>query len=89
MPTCIYCDKKVPHHIGEAPCERSLCVDCLVQLKRFELQNSNEIMSRLFTQDVVDAMKRLKTVDSAKMGDPEAQSQLLADLHLVMAAFPL
>jgi hypothetical protein len=81
MPRCIFCDRDVPHVIAKDRPERSLCLDCLIEMKRFETQNMEEIMRRLFPKDVVDAMRRLKGMDTSQALNQQQQSQMLRDLQ--------
>jgi hypothetical protein len=81
MPKCIFCDKDVPHAISKARPEKSLCLDCLIEMKRFEAQNMNEIMRKLYPDRVVDAIKRLKTIDASRAMTQEQQAQMLQDVY--------
>lgn len=87
MPQCIFCDRAVPHRITELT-ERSFCLDCFVELKRFELQNAEALMKRVFPPRVVEALKRLKAADPAQMSDPVKQSQMRNDLQTVQEILP-
>ncbi len=84
MPRCIFCDTEVPHRFNESS-ERSLCLDCLVEMRRFELQNAPEITERIFPQRVVDALRRIKYTDP---DDPANKEQLKQDLRTVREAIP-
>jgi hypothetical protein len=87
MPQCIFCDRAVPNRFTENT-ERSLCLDCLVELKRLELQNAGRLMERVFPPRVVDALKRLRQADPAQMGDPVKQAQMRQDLQTVQEVLP-
>ena len=88
MPRCIFCDRNVPHSICKERPERSLCLDCLVEMKRFELQNAHEVMHRVVPERVIDAMARLKSVDPSRAMSPEQQAQMFRDLQIVREVFP-
>lgn len=87
MPQCIFCDKPVPTRITKLT-DRSICLDCLVELRRFELQNAEELMKRVFPPRVVEALKRLKVTDPAEMNDPVKQTQMRKDLQTVQEVLP-
>jgi hypothetical protein len=88
MPKCIFCDNNVPHSISKEKPEKSFCLDCLVELKRFEMQNFEEIMHRIFPDRVLEAMKRLKHMDTSQMPDPDKQAQMLRDLNTAQEILP-
>lgn len=88
MPKCFFCDKSVPHTISKDQPERSLCLDCLIEIKRFEMQNFQEIMHRIFPDDVLESMKRLKVMDTSKLPDKEKQAQMLRDLQKIQGILP-
>lgn len=87
MPQCIFCDRPVPNRITERT-ERSICLDCFVELKRFELQNAETMMKRVFPPRVVEALKRLKQADAAQMKDPTKEAQMRSDLQTVQEVLP-
>ena len=89
MPKCIFCEVDVPHQICKRPERPSLCLDCLVEMKRFEVQNNKEITNRLFPEDYVEALERLKKMDTSKQVDPVEQAQMQKDLQLVMQYFQM
>ncbi len=83
MPHCIYCDKEVPHHIAPPPSDKSLCIDCIIALRRFEMAHMNEIVNGALPQRVTDAMRRLQNIDPKRAAEPEVQEQLRQDLQTV------
>ncbi len=88
MPQCIFCDKSVPHRIAPKPSERSLCLDCLVELKRFELQSHKELVERTLPPHVREALVRLRNSDPADRNDPTKQEQLGEDLQTIRDLLP-
>jgi hypothetical protein len=89
MPQCIFCEKAVPHKICEEHPERSLCIDCLAEIKRFELQNGEEIMERVFPERFIEAYKRIRKVDPSEISsDPEKQAQFQHDLQILQEILP-
>jgi hypothetical protein len=88
MPRCIFCDRDVPHAISKERPERSLCLDCLVEMKRFELQNSHEVLQRLLPNRVIEAMKRLREIGPSQSLNQDQQAQMLRDLQTVKEMFP-
>jgi hypothetical protein len=88
MPQCTFCKKNVPHKLSEEPDSTSICLDCLVEMRRFELQNGEEVMNRIFPDRVVEALKRLKTSDPNQMNDPVKQEQMRKDLQTVQEVLP-
>ncbi len=88
MPQCIFCKTVVPHKLSEKPESSSICLDCLVEIRRFELQNSEEAINRIFPPRVVEALKRLKYSDPNQMNDPAKQEQMRKDLQTVQEVLP-
>ncbi len=86
MPRCIFCDRDVPHAISKARPERSLCLDCLVEVKRFETQNMEEILRKLYPDHVVEAIRRLRNANPAATLSQEQQAQLLRDAYTAREA---
>ena len=89
MPQCIFCKTAVPHKLSEQPEASSLCLDCLVELRKFELENSKEIIQRIFPERVVEALRRLKHSDPTQMNDPAKQEQMKRDLQTVQEILPI
>lgn len=89
MPQCIYCDREVPHHIAPPPSQRSLCLQCIIELRRFEMAHMHEIVNGALPQRVVDALRRLRALDPSQLGDPAKQEQMRQDLQTVQQVLPL
>jgi hypothetical protein len=88
MPACIFCNRDVTHHIAPPPSERSICLDCLVELRRFELQHMTEIVPRTMPQRFLDAIRRLRALDASQLRDPAMQEQIRQDLQTVQQVIP-
>lgn len=88
MPQCIFCKTVVPHHISKAPDSGSICLDCLVEMRRYELANGKEVIERIFPPRVVEALRRLKLTDPNQMNDPAKQEQMRQDLQTVQEVLP-
>lgn len=86
MPQCIFCNKDVPHRIAPEPSNRSVCLDCLVEMRRFEIQNNREITRRVFAPKVAEALERLQKLDPARMSEPGVAEQMQHDLEIVRKA---
>ena len=89
MPKCIFCDKDVPHAICKARPERSLCLDCLVEVKRFETQNMDAILHKLYPDRVVEAIKRLQAANPTGAMTQEQQAQMLRDAYTAQGVLRL
>lgn len=85
MPHCIFCEMKVPHAVGG---DRSVCLDCLVELRRFEFEHAPEVMQRVLPERVIEALRRLRDVDPQRAQDPAVQAQMKRDLEIVREVVP-
>jgi hypothetical protein len=83
MPHCIYCEKEVPHRIAPAPSDKSICIDCIISLRKFEMAHMDEIVNGALPQRVTDAMRRLRSIDPRRATEPEVQEQMRLDLQTV------
>lgn len=88
MPRCIFCDRPTPAEIHEGS-DRSLCLDCLIQVRRFEFENREEIVRRVLPEDAIAALRRLKTSDPKQFAeDPAKEAQMRQDLEIVNRTLP-
>jgi hypothetical protein len=85
MPQCIFCNLTVPHKIGP---EKSICLDCLVEMRRFELANGPEVMKRVLPDRVIQALRRIRATDPNQMSNPAVQEQMRRDLEVVQEVLP-
>jgi hypothetical protein len=66
---------------------RSICLDCLIAIKRFEVANSKEIMRRVFSKEFQEATSRLKAFDADK-ATPADTEQMVQDIELIKSQAP-
>jgi hypothetical protein len=77
----------VPNQIYEGAL-RSMCLDCLVELRRFELQNVQQIMQRILPDNVREALHRLKDTDAKQLADPVKEAQFQHDIQTIKGILP-
>ncbi len=87
MPWCIFCERPVPLEIREG-CPRSVCLECLIQIRRFELQNAGTMMQQTLPKDVQEAIQRLRNVDASQPIDSAKQSQIQRDVDIAKRIMP-
>ncbi|RPJ11030.1 MAG: hypothetical protein EHM36_02275 [Deltaproteobacteria bacterium] len=84
MPRCIFCDKSTEHDIARG---RSLCFDCLIRLKKFEVANAREMTRRLFGDEFCNALGRLNKMDMEKV-DAASLKNLKEDIEIIKKQSP-
>lgn len=85
MPHCIFCDTRVPHTVAG---DRSVCLNCLIELRRFEFEHAPEVMQRVLPQRVLDALRRLRDIDPDQVKDDATRQQMRRDLQIVQEVIP-
>lgn len=85
MPQCIFCNRQTPHDIASG---RSICLDCLVVLRKFEVANSKELLRRVFSKEFQEATSRLTAFDPDK-ATPADSAQMAQDIELIKRQVPV
>ena len=88
MPQCIFCNRPTSTEIYQGS-NRSLCLDCVVEVRRFEYENREEIVRRILPDNMIAALRRLKTSDPKQFADdPAKEAQMHRDLDIINKSLP-
>lgn len=79
MPQCIFCEEQTEHDVARG---RSICLECLASLKRFEKDNAAVLTRMVLPPELVAAMGRMQGFDPETATDEE-NAQFKADADLV------
>ena len=74
MASCIFCSKKTSHTIAAG---KSICLDCLIKLKKFEYSNRETITDKVLPlslkQTIKDAANITKQARTTDLSGPEKE----------------
>ena len=85
MPQCIFCSRQTPHEVAQG---RSVCLDCLVELRRFEVQNLAEVTRRIYPEDFCEALARVGRLDPDHLSEEDLR-HIKSDMAVIRKHRPL
>ena len=88
MPRCIFCNIKVSHSISSKTSSASICIDCAIGLKKFELKHTKEILYQIFPKNVLEAMVRLIKYDTTQKPEQKDIDIIQQDLKIIRENLP-